>query len=62
VSFPCPYCNVRPDIACRHRPADPSFIPADFRARSEPRIDLRILNAGGGRYRIPKHRLTNPAH
>lgn len=22
---PCQYCDVRPDVACRHRPADPTW-------------------------------------
>lgn len=25
--FPCSLCQVRPDVACRHRPADPSWTP-----------------------------------
>lgn len=26
---PCPYCQVRPDVACRHRPADPTWTMRD---------------------------------
>lgn len=24
MSFPCKLCGVRPDVACRHRPAEPA--------------------------------------
>lgn len=26
---PCTFCGVRPDVACRHRPADSSYRPPD---------------------------------
>lgn len=25
MSSPCPKCQVRPDVACKHRPADPDW-------------------------------------
>lgn len=39
--YPCPLCQVRPDVACRHRPADPDWsmgpsLP-DTSTRSVPR-------------------------
>lgn len=37
---PCPYCSVRPDVACRHRPADTSWsmgeAPVDDDGRKGP--------------------------
>lgn len=39
--FPCRLCGVRPDVACRHRPADPSWsmgtAPPVTDNRSKPR-------------------------
>lgn len=26
MSEPCPRCGVRPDVACKHRPADPQWL------------------------------------
>jgi hypothetical protein len=42
--FPCSYCGVRSDVACRHRPAEPRIVvdlpdglnPADGRLFSGP--------------------------
>ena len=47
---PCPYCQVRPDIACRHRPADETYRPPAQEAekpdgrRSEARYIAGNLN------------------
>lgn len=27
--YPCPLCQVRPDVPCRHRPADPEWSMGD---------------------------------
>lgn len=35
---PCPYCQVRPDIACPHRPADETYRPPE---QPEPKPDGR---------------------
>lgn len=47
---PCPYCQVRPDIACRHRPADETYRPPEQTSekpdgrRSEARYIAGNLN------------------
>lgn len=32
---PCPLCDVRPDVACRHRPADPQWAGISARPKSK---------------------------
>lgn len=63
---PCELCGVRPDVACRHRPADPAYTPP----RQPPEHDSRKLArdqgrnfgnrtiGGGGAYRIKAARLA----
>lgn len=36
TGLPCPFCNVRPDIACPHRPADPNWRGMVDRRPSRP--------------------------
>jgi hypothetical protein len=45
VGAPCGLCGVRPDVACRHRPADGP--PRDVQAEPDKAKPI----SGGGRYR-----------
>lgn len=56
MSFPCGYCAARPDVACRHRPADPDYVPVERRVKPKP--DTRVLHSGGGCYRVLKRPRT----
>lgn len=49
--FPCYYCQVRPDVSCKHRDADPTWSMGP-----EPPEDGRVRSSGGGHYSIPKRR------
>lgn len=59
---PCELCGVRPDVACRHREADPGYRPPEqFEtrdARSRPdggqglNFGKRKVISGGGLYAL----------
>lgn len=47
---PCFFCGARPDIACKHRAADPEWTPPRF----VDKPDLRKTKiSGGGQFRMP---------
>lgn len=49
MSSPCFKCGARPDVACKHRPADPEFVPTH--KRKDRGADLgRPAISGGGNY------------
>lgn len=45
MSFPCFMCNARPDVACKHRAADPEWIPPELRPDAG-KMDMRQFNSG----------------
>jgi hypothetical protein len=51
--YPCPYCQVRPDVDCRHRPADPNWKRPEQQAEP-PKRDIpgsyQGLNFGTRKY------------
>lgn len=40
TGYPCALCSVRPDVACRHRDADPRWKPA------HDAVELREVRVG----------------
>lgn len=40
TGYPCALCSVRPDVACRHRDADPRWKPA------HDAVELREVRSG----------------
>lgn len=43
---PCPLCDVRPDVACRHRAADPNWqgITARPKSKGPPNREFSFLS------------------
>ena len=61
---PCPWCAVRPDVPCRHRPADPDYRRPEQDEGEEDKYKpkrgegqglnfktRKVRVAGGGNYR-----------
>lgn len=49
MTWPCSMCGVRPDVACKHRPADPDW-QAYEQAKPDPMDKYKpIKQEGNGR-------------
>lgn len=53
--FPCPLCQVRPDVACRHRPASDWSM-----GEAPPDLDLRTARDREAHAREKLRRGTQP--